>query len=147
MKWIIIIIVFGIVGGIVAFNFMEGAKSEFVNNTYNQTVKYTKDEIKKCNSGESKYMDGLQKCPPTIEKTIAGIFEVFKDQYNLFTFNENNLPDRGSKILRKSKSNTQDTDLGFINLSTSGENIILNVCFKKPCSNEINRRSDTIEIK
>ena len=145
MKWIIIIIVFGIVGGIVAFNFMEGAKSEFVKNTYNQTVQYTKDEIKKCKSGESNYMNGLQNCHPTAEKTIEGLFEVY-DMSNPFTFNENNLPDRGPKILRDSGSNISDRDLGFINLSSSGENIIFSVCFKKPCSKEENRKTNTVSI-
>ena len=144
--FIIIAIPFLIYLGILLFYFEEATKSTVVETKYNEIVQYTKDEIKKCKSGESNYMNGLQNCHPTAEKTIEGLFEVYKDMPNPFTFNENNLPDRGPKILRDSGSNISDRDLGFINLSSSGEHIILNVCFKEPCSKEENRKTNTVSI-
>ena len=52
-----------------------------------------------------------------------------------------------NNAVRISTSNTLKKDVGYINLSTSGTNVVVKSCHKKPCSNEINRRSDTIEIK
>ena len=144
--FIIALPIFGIVSGIVLFNFGETTKSYAVETKYNEIVQYTKDEIKKCKSGEINYMNGLQNCHPTAEKTIEGLFEVYKDMPNPFTFNENNLPDIGPKILRDSGSNISDRDLGFINLSSSGENIIFSVCFEKPCSKEENRKTNTVSF-
>ena len=140
---IIIFIVLGIIGGFVLFKFEESTKSRVVELIYDDVVQNTKDAIKKCQSGESTYLDG-QTCPATPEKTIAGLLEVYKETPNPYTFNENNLPDRGPSILRDYGSNI---DVGFIDLSTSNQNIIFNVCFKEPCNIEENRQSSTVSIK
>ena len=52
-----------------------------------------------------------------------------------------------NNAVRISTSNTKDEDVGYINLSTSGSNVIVKSCHTKPCSNEINRRKNTTEIK
>ena len=49
-------------------------------------------------------------------------------------------------------TNTSDSDVGYIRLSFLDEtiiikNIIIKTCHTKPCSNENNRLSKTIEIK
>ena len=85
---IIIFIVLGIIGGFVLFKFEESTKSRVVELIYDDVVQNTKDAIKKCQSGESTYLDG-QTCPATPEKTIAGLLEVYKETPNPYTFNEN----------------------------------------------------------
>ena len=51
------------------------------------------------------------------------------------------------KTLRISTNNNTDEDVGYVNLSTSGSNVIVKSCHKKPCSDENNRLSKTISIE
>ena len=51
------------------------------------------------------------------------------------------------KTLRISKNYTLDEDVGYINLSTSGSNIIIKSCKKTPCKKEENRQQSAISIK
>jgi len=52
-----------------------------------------------------------------------------------------------NNAVRISTSNTLKRDVGYINLSTSGTNVVVKSCHVTPCDIERNRRSDTIEIK
>ena len=52
-----------------------------------------------------------------------------------------------NNAVRISTSNTKDEDVGYINLSTSGTNVVVKSCHKTPCDIALNRRSDTIEVK
>ena len=52
-----------------------------------------------------------------------------------------------NNAVRISTSSTKDKDAGYINLIASGSDVVVKSCHTKPCSNEINRRSDTIVIK
>jgi hypothetical protein len=54
-------------------------------------------------------------------------------------------PDK--KTLRISKNYTLDEDVGYINLSTSGSNIIIKACKKTPCKNDENRLQTSIKVK
>ena len=42
---------------------------------------------------------------------------------------------------------TKDKDAGYINLSASGSDVVVKSCHTKPCSDEDNRKSETIEFK
>ena len=42
---------------------------------------------------------------------------------------------------------TKDKDAGYINLSATGSDVVVKTCHTKPCSDEDNRISKTIEIK
>ena len=94
--------------------------------------------IQKCKLGESKFMSNNQDCPATALKAINGAVATMTD-VNPF--------DAAKLSVRLSNSNTNDEDVGFVNLSTSGSNVIVKFCHTKPCSENYNRRSDTIEIK
>ena len=52
-----------------------------------------------------------------------------------------------NNAVRISTSNTKDEDVGYINLSASGSDVVVKSCHVTPCDIERNRRSDTIEIK
>ena len=49
--------------------------------------------------------------------------------------------------VRPSNNNTSDEDVGYLNLSSSGSDIIIKSCIKTPCKKEENRLKDSIEIK
>ena len=52
-----------------------------------------------------------------------------------------------NNAVRISTSNTKDEDVGYINLSASGSDVVVKSCHTKPCSDEDNRISKTVEIK
>ena len=52
-----------------------------------------------------------------------------------------------NNAVRSSTSNTSDGDVGYINLSASGSDIIIKTCNKTPCNKEANRQSSTVSIK
>ena len=135
--------------------FEEATKYKAVKSSYNDVVQNTKDEIKKCKSGESTYLNG-QICPATPEKTIERLLEVYSNNCNPYTFNENKLPGGSlykegikpcSSILRKNQNINNDADVGFINLKFSNQNIIFDVCLEKPCNEKKNRRQAIIGIE
>jgi len=49
--------------------------------------------------------------------------------------------------VRISTSNTLKKDVGFVNLSVSGTNVVVKSCHVTPCDIALNRQSETIEIK
>ena len=68
-----------------------------------------------CKLGESKFMKSNQYCPATVHKTIKGAVATMIDK-NPF--------DREKLAVRRSNSNKNDEDLGYISLSASGSEII-----------------------
>ena len=135
--------------------FEEAGKYNTVESSYNDIVKNTKDEIKKCKSGESTYLNGLI-CPVTPEKTIERLLEMYSNKCNPYTFNENKLPGGSlykegirpcSSLLRKNQNINNDTDVGFINLKFSKQNITFDACLEKPCNEKNNRRQDSIGVE
>ena len=65
------------------------------------------------------------------------IFKIFrKNPYKNYNF-----------AIRKSDSNTNDEDVGYVSLSASGSNIIIKTCIKTPCKKEENRLQDSIGIE
>ena len=52
-----------------------------------------------------------------------------------------------NNAVRISTSNTLKRDVGYINLSASGFDVVVKSCHKKSCSDKNNRLSKTIEIK
>ena len=122
-----------------AFQGFEGsAKTNATKTMHAQTVKYISAEIQKCKIGESKFMSNNQDCPATALKAINGAVATMTDVN----------PFESEKLsIRLSNSNTTDEDVGFINLSASGSNIIIKTCIKTPCKKEENRLQDSIGIK
>ena len=52
-----------------------------------------------------------------------------------------------NNAVRISTNNTLKRDVGYVNLSASGTNVVVKSCHVTPCDIARNRRSDTIEIK
>ena len=83
-------------------------------------------------------MSNNQDCPATAVKAINGAVATMTDK-NPF--------DAAKLSIRTSNSNTKDEDVGYINLSASGSNIIIKTCNKTPCNKEANRNTGTVSIK
>ena len=134
---IIIFFIIILIFSLFYFTSLDTSQESVVKYIHANTVKYISEEIQKCKLGDKKFMVTLD-CPATADKAIYGAVET----------GENINPyDLRHKAVRISRSSTNDEDVGYISLSTSGSNIIIKTCHRKPCSNENNRRSDIIEIK
>lgn len=86
-------------------------------------------------------MDFTQDCPATALKAINGAVA------SPFTIVWKNPFDTAKPSLRLSNSNTNDEDVGYINLSASGSTIIIKTCNKTPCKEEENRQTSTVSIE
>ena len=117
----------------------DNSKRNATKSIHAQTVKYISAETKICSLGEITAMDGNLTCS---ELNVANAVDAAAK-----TLTDKNPYSIKNNAVRISTSNTKDEDVGYINLSTSGSNVIVKSCHKKPCSNEINRRKNTIEIK
>ena len=104
-----------------------------------QTIEYISAEIQGCALGEITAMDGNLTCSKLNAANVAAAAAKTLTDKNPYSTKNN--------AVRISASNTKDEDVGYVNLSASGSDVVVKSCHKKPCSNENNRRSDTIEIK
>jgi len=133
----IIIFIIILIFSLFYFTSPDTSQESVVKYIHANTVKYISEEIQKCKLGDKKFMVTLD-CPATADKAIYGAVDTNEDI---------NPYDLRHKAVRFSRSNKNDEDMGYISLSKSGSDIIIKSCHRKPCSNEYNRRSDTIEIK
>jgi len=141
LTFIILIVIFIILSLIATFafqGFTGPAKTNAAKTMHAQTVKYISAEIQKCKSGENKFMSNNQDCPATALKAINGAVATMTDK-NPF--------DPAKLSIRTSNSNTNDEDVGYISLSSSGSDIIIKSCIKKPCNKEANRKTSTVSIE
>ena len=107
---------------------------------YSKTFKYISEEIQGCALGKTTIMDGNLTCS---ELSAANVVAATAKTLTV----DRNYYDVRNNAVRISTSNTKDEDVGYINLSTSGSNVIVKSCHTKPCSDEDNRISKTVEIK
>jgi len=143
IAWLIVVL--GTIGlpliGIVAYNGMANASKTAATKTiYYQTIKYISNELEECKfGGTTVIMDGNITCSdntPTKTITLVVNKTMDKNPYNT-----------SALALRASNSNTNDEDVGFINLSASGSIIIIKSCIKTSCSKEENRQTSTVSIE
>ena len=139
------IILFLIIGAVLSITIYKkyfaypAAKVTVINVFHAQTVRYISRELKKCSLGDATAMQGLLNCSKyNAETVIVAILKTILDKnpYNT-TYN----------AVRSSSSNTNDEDVGYVSLSSSGSNIIIKSCNKTPCKKEENRLQDSIEIE
>lgn len=150
-KWsIIIVISIGMPGvGFIAYNGMAGAaKKNATKVLHANIVEYIKQETKKCNSESTLIMEDKLNCVSlTSEKIISVMLKVNKIKEYVELNDYKNAYQHDSKPLRISTNNTLKRDVGFVNLSVSGTNVVVKSCHVTPCDIALNRQSETIEIK
>jgi len=105
-----------------------------------QTVKYISGELDKCNLNETSIMNNTVMCSEiNSTNVIQAALNLLKDK------NPHN-PDF-PKSARSSASNTNDEDVGYVSLSSSGSNIIIKSSNKTPCKKDENRKQSTVSVK
>ena len=107
---------------------------------YSKTFKYISEEIQGCALGKTTIMDGNLTCS---ELSAANVVAATAKTLTV----DRNYYDVRNNAVRISTSNTKDEDVGYINLSASGSDVVVKSCHTKPCSDEDNRISKTVEIK
>ena len=104
-----------------------------------QTVKYISGELNRCTQNETSIMNNTVMCSEiNSTNVIQAALNLLKDKNP----HNPNFP----KAARSSDSNTKDEDVGYVNLSSSGSNIIIKSCNKTPCKKEENRKQSTVNI-
>lgn len=116
-----------------------GSKYNATKVIHAQTFKYIVAETMGCTLGETTMMDGNLTCS---ELNAANVVDA-----TVKTLTDKNPYSKKINAVRISTNNTLKKDVGFVNLSVSGTNVVVKSCHTKPCSDKNNRRSDTIEIK
>ena len=149
---LVFLIILGGLFGLAEFARQEMQSSSRINDTktnHSQTVKYIAAELAKCRLGlETTAMDGGLTCSNyTATKAITVAANKSKD-FNLGKNMKNANPYKHSDFpVRLSSSNTNDEDVGYINLSASGSTIIIKTCNKTPCKEEENRLQANVSIE
>jgi len=105
-----------------------------------QTVKYISGELNRCTQNETSIMNNTLMCSEiNSTNVIQASLNLLKDKNP----HNPNFP----KAARSSASNTNDEDVGYVSLSSSGSNIIIKSCNKTPCKKEENRKQSTVSVK
>lgn len=120
--------------------FTGSAKTSATKTIHAQTVKYISGELDKCNLNGTSIMNNTVMCSEiNSTNVIQASLNLLKDKNP----HNPNFP----KAARSSDSNTKDEDVGYVNLSSSGSNIIIKSCNKTPCKKEENRKQSSVSIK
>ena len=119
--------------------FTGSAKTSATKTIHAQNVRDISRELEKCRLGDATAMKGLLNCSKYNAETV--MVAILKTSLDKNPFNTT------YNAVRSSSSNTNDEDVGYVSLSSSGSNIIIKSCNKTPCKKEENRLQDSIEIE
>jgi hypothetical protein len=116
------------------------ARSEATRSDYRQMATFLGVEMANCIMGDTTTMNGNLTCVGrTADSVIAAAVIAKDDVMNAYELDKSAVTSGGT--------NTSDSDVGYIRLSVSGENIIIKTCYTKPCATTANRRSKTIALQ
>ena len=115
------------------------AKKIVTKTNHLNTVLYISDELQKCSSGETTAMDGSLTCSELNAANVVAAAVIAKDDVM-------NAYETDKQAITSGGTNTSDSDVGYIRLSVSGENIIIKTCHTKPCTT-MNQNSNTIAFQ
>ena len=113
-------------------------KQDATRTIHSYTVKYIAAETMKCSLGETTAMNGNLICP---ELNAANVVDAA-----VKTLTDKNPYSKKINAVRISTSNTEDEDVGYVNLSASGSDVVVKSCNKKPCKEKY-KISNTVSIK
>ena len=122
----------------VAQDFTGSAKTSATKTIHAQNVRDISRELEKCSLGDTTVMKGLLNCSKYNAETV--MVAILKTSLDKNPFNTT------YNAVRSSSSNTNDEDVGYVSLSSSGSNIIIKSCNKTPCKKEENRKQSTVSI-
>jgi len=122
-----------------AYHTPKSAYTSAVKTVHAQTIKYISSELDKCRLGDATAVEGLLNCSEYNAETV--MVAILKTSLDKNPFNTT------YNAVRSSSSNTNDEDVGYVSLGSSGSNIIIKSCNKTPCKNEENRKQSTVSVK
>ena len=141
IELLVVVAIIGILAavGVVAYNGYTGAAKVATTKTIHaQTVKYIAAELQKCSLGETTIMNATRACTGlTAANTATAAIAVMTDKNPYVPANN---------AVKDSSSNSLDTDVGYVGLSSSGKNILIKSCNKTPCATVANTVSTTVSV-
>ena len=126
----------------------DNSKRNATKSIHAQTVKYISAEIQGCALGDTTMMKGNLICSElNAANVVDAAAKTLTNHLITYSIEYKNPYSTKNNAVRISTSSTKDKDAGYINLSASGSDVVVKSCHTKPCSDEDNRKSETIEIK
>ena len=115
------------------------AKSAATKDSYGEMATYIAVEMMSCSIGDTTTMGGNLTCSGrTADSVIAAAVIATKEDLNPY--------DMKNSAVTSGGTNTSDSDVGYIRLSVSGNDIIIKTCHTKPCTT-MNQNSNTIAFQ
>ena len=138
---IVIAVLFTIITDFLAIGNVSKAKTHVSKIQFDDVATYITDEIKDCSQGETTVMGGNLTCDDRTAASViaATVITTKGDQVNPYETTYSSVTSGGT--------NTSDSDVGYIRLSVSGNDIIIKTCHTKPCATNTNQRSETIAFQ
>jgi type IV pilus assembly protein PilA len=147
IELLVVVAIIGILAavGVVAYSgYTAGAKKQAAKSNHSAVAKYIAAELQKCNLGEAKAMAGNLTCSgKTAAKAVTAArtaLSSFKNPYDT------------SKGAMEGTTNitsfsTNDGNVGFTGLSSSGSTISVGTCHVTPCKTGGNYTVTSIEVE
>ena len=152
IELLVVVAIIGILAavGVVAYNgYTSAAKVSAAKSNFSAYKKFVNAEVVKCNAGlTDKLMEvagyKTSNCPISTAFDVYRAIEVY---FRLGPGNSMKNPYKPSELAyRHSISYKNDSDVGYINISTYLETIRIRGCFKIPCNNPDNHEAIEIEV-
>ena len=134
IELLVVVAIIGILAavGVVAYSgYTAGAKKQAATSNHKAVVKYISSEVMKCSMGESKAMNdnldwskqGIQTWKDLVAKAVEKALVDFKNPY-----------DTTKTAITHGGGISNDTDVGYIRMSSPQTKIKVLSCIKTPCS-------------
>ena len=146
MELMIVIVIIGILSAVGMVMFGGQAEKAKINSTkaiHKQVVTYITVEMMNCSMGDEKIMGGSLPCSErTPMNVVSATVNSLVDHKNPYQVDKTALSQVSQAGLTLSSN-----DAGFIRLSVSGQNIIVESCHTQPCSAADERVEKTIAFQ
>ncbi|MBD1136870.1 type II secretion system protein [Pelagibacterales bacterium SAG-MED49] len=143
IELLVVVAIIGILAavGVVAYSgYTAGAKKQAAKSNHSAVTKYIAAELQKCNLGETTVMGGNLTCANNnVAKTVTAAIKGLSDFQNPYN--------TAVKALRSSVAFNTDADVGFTNLSASGNNVRIRTCFATACTSADNKKQTDVAVE
>ncbi len=143
IELLVVVAIIGILAavGVVAYSgYTAGAKKQAAKSNQAAVAKYVAAELQKCNLGETSAMSGNLTCSGNDgAKTVTASVKALADFKNPYSTNNAAVTNGGNA--------TADTDVGYVRMTASGNDITITTCFTTSCGTATNRSTNTVKVE